>query len=522
VAGDGSPALEARAARARPPVDQGQSPGRLEATGLFALLSVLFLGLAGMQAVLKPLGYDELFTVYLARLGPRALWEALRAGADLLPPLGYVLTGAAVRAFGEHPLVIRLPAILGFWLLGLGLFVFVARRTSPIFGALALLFALAAPAERYAFQARPYGIMVGFAALALAAWQAAGEPGERRLGLLGLVGGLLGATASHYYGTGVGLPLALGEAVRSIERRRIDVPVWAAIVVGLSPVLAFRPLMPAAYAYAPHFRALRRWSAIWGTYIVQFRPLLLTLVVGTAVLGALRQRWGRWGRAEAERPRPRWSAAERAAVLGFLLFPVGAVSLAMALGTGFATRYALPVVIGVSVVFADSVHALTGPRRSVAALVALGLVGWILGHGVVEGKHWRDAGRTARGSYDVLRASATAGDPIVVTEPMVFLPLAYAAPAELAPRLTYLADPDVAVRVVGTDTLDRALGQLARVAPIRVARYGAFVRAHPAFYVWEPPRHFGWVRDTLVKDGIPLDELVQHATGVLLRTAARE
>ena len=48
--------------------------------------------------------------------------------------------------------MIRVPAILGFWLMGLGLFVFVTRRTSPLIGALALLFPLAAPTQHYAVQ----------------------------------------------------------------------------------------------------------------------------------------------------------------------------------------------------------------------------------------------------------------------------------------------------------------------------------------------------------------------------------
>ena len=41
---------------------------RVAATRLVVLLSVFSLGLAGVEATLKPLGYDELFTVYLARL----------------------------------------------------------------------------------------------------------------------------------------------------------------------------------------------------------------------------------------------------------------------------------------------------------------------------------------------------------------------------------------------------------------------------------------------------------------------
>jgi len=473
-----------------------------------------------VEATLKPLGYDELFTVYLARLDLGQLWAALRGGADLLPPLGYVLTGALVRVCGEHPLVIRVPAILGFWLMGLGLFVFVTRRTSPLIGALALLFPLAAPAQHYAVQARPYGLVLGFAALALVAWQALAERRSRWWSALGLAAALIGATSSHYYGVLVGLPLALGESIRALERRQVDPLVWTAVAVGAAPLVAFRPLMSSAYAYAPHFWGLRHWSTIWATYVVQVRPVLLTLVAGTAVLAVRRRR--RRVSGTGSESGSRWPPHEQAAVLGFLVLPVVAASLALALGAGFATRYALPVVIGVSVVFAASMHEITAGREWVARLLALALVGWILGNVLAQVSRGQEASRAARGSYSALQASAIPADLIVVTEPMVFLPLRYGAPDGLAPRLVYLADPGSALRAVGTDTLDRALGSLAQVAPVRVEPYRAFLRTHGAFFVWEPPGHFGWVRAALTRDGIALEVRAQDEAGVLLRAVRRD
>jgi len=511
--------------RAAPPVDHlgaTRAPGarRRPVASTVVLLSVLSLGLAGAEAILKPLGYDELFTVYLARLGPSELWAALRSGADLLPPLGYVLTGAVVRAFGEHSLVIRLPAILGFWLMGLGLFVFVTRRTSPLIGALALLFPLAAPAQQYAVQARPYGLVLGFAALALVAWRAVAERRSRCWSALGLTAALIGATSSHYYGVLVGLPLALGESIRSSERRQVDPLVWAAVAVGAAPLVVFRPLMSSAYAYAPHFWGLRHWSTIWATYVVQVRPVLLTLVAGAVVLAVLRRRRQVGG--TGSESGSRWPAHEQAAVLGFLLLPVVAASLALALGAGFATRYALPVVIGVSVVFAGSMQEIVAGRKWAARLLALALAGWILGNGITQAARWREAARTARGAYPALQASAIPADLIVVTEPMAFLPLLYGAPDDLARRLVYLADPGSALRAVGTDTLDRALGNLAQVAPVRVEPYRAFLQTHGAFFVWEPPGHFGWARAALTRDGISLEVRTQDDAGVLLRAVRHD
>src|SRR5690348_4567977 len=82
------------------------------------VFSALFLGGTGLIAARKPLWYDELFTVYLARLSrPGELWSALAGGTDLNPPLGYLACRATERFLGENALAVRLPALLGFWVL---------------------------------------------------------------------------------------------------------------------------------------------------------------------------------------------------------------------------------------------------------------------------------------------------------------------------------------------------------------------------------------------------------------------
>ena len=84
----------------------------------------------------------------------------------------------------------------------------------------------------YAFEARAYGLVLGFAALALLSWQSVALGRRRVLSLVCLAGGLSAAVSSHYYGIFVILPLALGEASRSVSRRRVDL----ASPSGLSPV----------------------------------------------------------------------------------------------------------------------------------------------------------------------------------------------------------------------------------------------------------------------------------------------
>src|SRR4051794_21260497 len=90
--------------------------------GLFYLFSVVLRSL-------RPFWFDELITVNVASLpGMTDIWQILKRGGDLNPPMFFILTRAAVSVFGSSELAFRLPAILGFFVLCCCLYVFVARR----------------------------------------------------------------------------------------------------------------------------------------------------------------------------------------------------------------------------------------------------------------------------------------------------------------------------------------------------------------------------------------------------------
>src|SRR4051812_36792855 len=89
-------------------------------------------------AALRPLWYDELFTLHLARVGSVSeLLGHLAAGVDLNPPLLYLLTRASMLTFGETAWAIRLPALLGL-LLGCGCLYAFLRRQGPAVAFLAV------------------------------------------------------------------------------------------------------------------------------------------------------------------------------------------------------------------------------------------------------------------------------------------------------------------------------------------------------------------------------------------------
>ena len=141
---------------------------------VFLLISALYFADTLLRASLKTFWYDELVTVYLCKLPSfGATWSAVLHGADLNPPLLYLLTRWSQHLFGEGLIATRLPEILGFWVFGLCLFWFAKRRLGLLRGAIAGFFPVFTLAHYYAYEARPHGIVLGFFGLMLLCWQGA-------------------------------------------------------------------------------------------------------------------------------------------------------------------------------------------------------------------------------------------------------------------------------------------------------------------------------------------------------------
>ncbi|MGH9852980.1 MAG: glycosyltransferase family 39 protein, partial [Blastocatellia bacterium] len=241
--------------------------------------STLYLAVTCLVATQKPLWNDELYTLYIARLpGLSDVWAALSTGAEQLPPFFYVITRASLALFGPNDQAIRLPEVIGFWVMGLCLFRFVSKRAPAVYGFLAMLFPLVTEAYYYASEARPYGLVLGFSALALLCWQSATERDSRLLSLAGLAVSLAAAVSCHYYAVFVFAPLAFAEAVRFLSRRRPDWAVWAAFGLGVTPLLAFLPLIQRAMSYSSTFWSKPRWMAIPDFYYFLLAPAALPLM----------------------------------------------------------------------------------------------------------------------------------------------------------------------------------------------------------------------------------------------------
>ena len=194
----------------------------------------------------RPFWFDELFTLYMTRLPDMAtVWAALKGGADLNPPLFYAATKLFHNLSGGKEWAIRVPAIIGFLVMMFGLYRYILRYGSRLAGMVAMTFPLVTGAFYYSSEGRAYGMEFGFIAVAAVCWQAATRGEWRLYNLAGLTLCLAGALLSHCYAVLAVAPFGLAEAVRTLQRKRIDWPVWAALAVPCLSVLSYLPMMAA-------------------------------------------------------------------------------------------------------------------------------------------------------------------------------------------------------------------------------------------------------------------------------------
>ena len=251
---------------------------------LLILFTAIYLPCAIGRAGGRPFWYDEVITLIAAKAPDLATaWKAAMA-TDANPPLPHLLTHLSIRWFGLNEVTARLPAIAGFWLLCLSLYVFVARRKGAVYGLCALLMPTMTGAYYYAAEARAYGPELGFCGLALVAWQTAAEGRHRAVALCTLALSMSAMLLCHYYAVLVYLPFAGAELIRVRRTRRADWGVWIALALGGVPMVwraatIVGVVKSFAHTWAPAY--LRQGLEFWESQLAPgaaFAALLLGLL----------------------------------------------------------------------------------------------------------------------------------------------------------------------------------------------------------------------------------------------------
>ncbi len=372
-----------------------------DGTRLAALLILLLTAaVAFTWSHVKLLSQDEFFVLQTDSVSSlRELIYIQRHYPISLDPLVFhVLAHACARLFGPTALALRLPSIFGFLLMQVCIFF----ATRVIAGSRAALIAMAFPALTatlfYAPEARPYGLLLGFYALAFLAWQTATRRSEKRTGSLIILAVTIALTLNtHYFGILILVPICIAEFTRTLLRRRgphgrlfvrgvgrrIDLPVLAAILIGMAGIVFTLPFQKAAGEFRKHYYnagaiSLRAISQAYRSLFVDYttQPLAIQrleailLIVFALALIVLCVRHLRTDPIVLPTP-------ELTFLLTLAALPLFGVALAMFVTHSIEVRYVLSAIIAISIFFAIAIEPWSRHRLSsttVTALLACGIL----------------------------------------------------------------------------------------------------------------------------------------------------
>ncbi len=463
----------------------------------------------------RPLWFDELISYHLAKLPTVAdQWAAFRNGPDASPPLFHAFVRLSFAAFGEGAWQLRLPPLLGFFVMSACLYLFVRRHSSVVAAWSAALAPLLTSGAAYMAEGRPYGTAVGFASVALLCWQRSMSRAEWSPWLAGAALSAACAGSCHFFGILALAPLACGEAMHQLAGGHVRVLRWLTLAAALLPTVVIGQVLIGLLGIAG--------TEIWETPTVVSLTSGYRILLGAAlappiaclcVMAAVRSDVS----PPEQRNVPWMPLPESVAGLGFLAVSALAVVAALLTRGPFLPRYGIISLIGFGVLVAG--FAVMVERRR-AGFASIFLCALITGCALQIVDRWRKA--EPRFTLPTMLAADETNLPIVVEGPQDYLQLAYYAPKGLQERLVSLVDPEAALVHVGARRGDLTLARLQRWAPsLRIEQPATFLDRHRRFLlfrrVWP-----GWVLPTLTAEGAQVTLVRFHNTDAFFTDAVFE
>jgi 4-amino-4-deoxy-L-arabinose transferase-like glycosyltransferase len=402
--------------------------------------------------------------------------------------LHYLAVRASTALLGQNGYAVRLPSIVGFLVGSLCLYEFVALRLNAWYGLLAMLVFWANPFFYYATEARPYAVVIGFLGLSLLCWERAARPERNFAFVLLLALSVAGMMLSHMMALLYIAPFCLAEAVREYRLHKLDVGIWAALLVPCAiPFIYLRSIERFDTSiFPPVFQASAHkiLEAYYGSLRVEALPLLLALLLAWLTSSRELRDETRSGR--------RISAVELALAAGFLSLPA-LVNLALMRTHGaYFERYALPVAFGYGLAatffVANRANLRKLPPLAASVVLLLFVIAFNVGPGLKQSV-WAHRGAVGALPGKMLD-QITPQLPLVAASGLTFLEMDHYEDAATVARLYYLTDRRLAIRYAGA-TIFEGLSTVKNYFPIRgrVVPYQEFVAAHPVFLVLGTPAY---------------------------------
>jgi hypothetical protein len=470
--------------------------GRLSIVLFF---SALYFPAAFVYALRKPLWYDELFTFYIAQLPTlHDIWLTLLDATDPAPPATHLLARAAMMVLGTGHIAVRLPQIVGLWVMCVCVFLFVSRRCALPFAVATLALTMSRFMFGYAIEARPSGLVLGCVGVALLSWQFAAENRFRVPSLIAFTASLSLALACHYFSVILLVVFGLGEIARFVSERRIDRALVACLVVSALSLVPYIPLVQATSIYSQNYWSRPTLALGFGLFSSIFDPpqiCALLALLAVFVWRGRSLRSGPIGQLFPDVPTP-----EKVVIVALAAYPVFAFTLGVAV-RGFVPRYGLPGAVGAAVLVGHAVARceMNRLRSGIAAAAVLSITPGLMlaeaDYDFVRGSHslaWQvPSGLPNQGNL-----------PIAVASTIDYLQLFHYAPSPLKQRLVYVVDKSQGT--ADNPTTGSDLVRLARRVPMTLISYSDMKAQHRSFFLYQTnPRQNRLVRQ-LDADGATL------------------
>jgi hypothetical protein len=475
---------------------------------VFAAIIILYVGYVATHARGRLLWSDELYTYYIAQAPTFGKMLQQTRTIDLNPPLYYIAARFSIRLFHPSSFSVRLPSMIGFLLAACLLYLFLRRRLTPVYGFLGALVLLGGFYKDYAYEARPYALVLTFLGVAAVGWQRAIDENNRsrRFALLLLVLGGFGMLLSHVLALIAYGAFFFAELVRWVVRRKPDWTLWACLSLPLITVVLYLPLFRShgAGVFPSQFQAsLLRLSENYLAIWTGLGALLATAMIAIVLFGE-----HAFGPSSGE-PKRGFSVAEWGFTSYLLFVPLIVTVIFMQSHSAYFDRYGIPAIFGVSIVVPGLIAGWTRASRTAGLLAALVFVFGIVPPMAFVKYGQKILHRPAQSSPDLTGESSMpltdveTNLPFVDASGLTFLEMDSREDQAFLSRVYYLTDPQAAMQYSHA-TIFNEFGDLKSVFPIRanVMPYRPFIRQHPKFLVYgtfDYPED--WLLRKLVADG---------------------
>jgi len=435
------------------------------------------------RAASRPLWFDEILTKLISsQPNVKGMWNLLSHGVTSHPPTFYLIEHFMAILGGNDRITYRLVSIASFLCVMACMFIFVRRRTG---GLVAVISVSSLPLTLlytyYAFEARPYAIMVACIALALLCYERVDSWGGALLFAVCLVA----ASSLNCYAGFAFFPFGLSELIRFVTERKFRPQVWLAFVLGVLTYFPFWPLLhvqqlifgvhsfaaPTLFGLANSLGEVVHMDGIFASALF---AATLTYLIYLAFSGEFHTR-------QKVASRSGFSLCDVVLTIGFLAIPIMTYIVAKIANGALNGRYVVTTSLGVCLVLSLILSRLGKP-----AILSVGLFVFCI-FTFQEGMHVRYVMRP-QAHIDFLESPAQMSEnmdiPLVISYGIDFLPAWYRSSDARKSHLFFLSDAAEQFAASGSDTTTVQMQTLKYLPLMNVDAFSEFARDHRKFLLY--------------------------------------